>query len=258
MAYEHILYDTAEHVARVTLNVPDKLNPLSAEMLGELSHAFAAARDDADVRAIVLTGAGRAFSAGADLRAVSPGRDLGVSLERGYNPLVAAMRALPKPILASVNGVCAGAACGIALACDIVVAARSASFIEVFARIALLPDAGNTYFLPRAIGTPRALAASLLADDIGAEQAHAWGMIWQVVDDAALTETVAVLAGRLARGPSATYGLIKRAIYAGGERSLADQLQFEADLQRRAGFTADHAEGVAAFKEKRAARFTGT
>jgi 2-(1,2-epoxy-1,2-dihydrophenyl)acetyl-CoA isomerase len=255
---EQILAEAAGGIFRITLNRPDKLNPLSAQLMDELGQAMAQAGEDPAVRVVVLTGNGRAFSAGADLRGgISPGGDLGAALERSYNPLVGAMRAMPKPIIAAVNGIAAGAACNIALACDIVIAARSAVFIEVFARIGLLPDAGGTFVLPRAIGTPRALAASLLAEDITAERALEWGMVWQVVDDADLPAAADALARRLAAGPTRAYAAIKQALYASERNTLGEQLALEAELQRGLGHTADFAEGVAAFREKRPAGFTG-
>lgn len=255
---EQILAEAAGGIFRITLNRPDKLNPLSAQLMDELGQAMAQAGEDPSVRVVVLTGNGRAFSAGADLRGgIAPGGDLGAALERSYNPLVSAMRAMPKPIIAAVNGIAAGAACNIALACDIVIAARSAMFIEVFARIGLLPDAGGTYVLPRAIGTPRALAASLLAEDITAERALEWGMVWQVVDDADLPAAADALARRLAAGPTRAYAAIKQALYASERNTLGEQLALEAELQRGLGHTADFAEGVAAFRDKRPAAFTG-
>jgi 2-(1,2-epoxy-1,2-dihydrophenyl)acetyl-CoA isomerase len=254
-----ILAERHDGVLRLVLNRPDKLNPLSPSMLDTLWGHITGAATDRAVRAVVLTGTGRAFSSGADLRAgLSQGADLGRALETHYNPLVLAMRALPKPIIAGINGICAGAACNLALACDILVAARSASFSQIFARIGLLPDAGGTYFLPRIIGSQRAMAAAMLADQIGAEQALQWGMVWQVVDDQELDASVNALAQRLAQGPTAAYAAIKRAMGLGAAGDLATQLQLEADLQRELGQSADFAEGVGAFLQKRPAKFTGT
>jgi 2-(1,2-epoxy-1,2-dihydrophenyl)acetyl-CoA isomerase len=247
-------------VCRIALNRPEKLNPLSAEMLESLHEAIVAAGKDDKVRCVMLTGNGRAFSSGADLsaRGLDHKVDLGDTLERRYHPLVLAIQALGKPVVAAVNGICAGAACNLALACDIVLAARSASFIEIFTRIGLLPDAGGTYFLPRVIGTQRAMAASLLAEPIPAETAREWGMVWQVVDDSELAAVAGALCARLASGPTRAYAAVKRAITASGANTLEQQLAMEASLQRGLGFSADFAEGVAAFKEKRPARFSGT
>ena len=257
MSYETIQAETTGGICRITFNRPDKLNPLSATLLRETADAFTAASADAAIRAIVLTGSGRAFSAGADLREAGLTQDLGAALEDRYNPLVTAIRSAPKPVLAAINGICAGAACNIALACDIVVATRSAVFIEVFARIGLIPDAGGTWFLPRAIGTPRAVAASMLADDIPAERAADWGLIWQAIDDADFAATVDALAQRLATGPTRAYAAIKSAIYTAEGPGLAAQLALEAELQRDLGHSTDMREGIASFLEKRKANFTG-
>jgi 2-(1,2-epoxy-1,2-dihydrophenyl)acetyl-CoA isomerase len=214
------------------------------------------------VRAVLLTGAGRAFCAGQDLseRDVSPGAapiDLSVSLGSHYNPLVRRLRALPKPIVCAVNGVAAGAGANIALACDVVLAARSARFVQAFSRIGLIPDSGGTYFLPRLVGTARAMGLALLAESLDAGQAEQWGLIWKAVDDAQLADESAALARRLASGPTRGYGLLKRALYASSGNSLDAQLDLERDLQREAGLSSDYREGVSAFKEKREARFQG-
>ena len=257
MSYETITARTDGAICRIAFNRPDKLNPLSATLLRESFAAFTAAVGDDAVRAIVLTGAGRAFSAGADLREAGLSADLGAALEERYNPLITAIRAAPKPVLAAVNGICAGAACNIALACDIVVATRSAVFIEVFARIGLMPDAGGTWFLPRAVGTPRAVGASMLAEDIPAERAAAWGLIWECVDDESFSARVDALAERLATGPTRAYAAIKLAIYAAEGPGLPAQLALEAELQGELGHSADLREGIASFIEKRKAAFTG-
>jgi 2-(1,2-epoxy-1,2-dihydrophenyl)acetyl-CoA isomerase len=219
-------------------------------------------RKDRGVRALVLTGAGRAFCAGQDLqdRAVAPGdapRDLGASLEANYKPLVLALRALPMPVIAAVNGVAAGAGASIALACDVVIAARSASFIQAFCRLGLVPDAGGTYFLTRSVGAPRAMGLALLGDTLAAQQAADWGLIWQCVDDAELMPTVHALALRLATGPTRGYARTKQAIHAAEHRILEEQLDLERDFQRELGRTRDYREGVDAFLAKRAPSFTG-
>jgi len=249
-------------VLTATLNRPEKLNAFNPEMHAGLRAALEQALDDAAVRAVLLTGAGRAFCAGQDLseRNTAPGAapiDLSVSLGANYNPLVRRMRALPKPIVCAVNGVAAGAGANIALAGDIVLAARSASFVQAFAKLGLIPDSGGTYFLPRLVGTARAMALALLGERLSAEDAERWGLIWKAVDDEDLAGEAADLARSLAAGPTRGYGLLKRAIYASASNGLDAQLDLERDLQREAGFTEDYREGVAAFKEKRAPRFTG-
>ena len=272
MPYETILFDVAEGVATVTLNRPDKLNCFTAAMHVELRDALARVRADASVRALLITGAGRGFCAGQDLtesvmsRSPSPGTgegrgedtgDIGGTLEQNYNPLVLGLRALPIPVICAVNGVAAGAGCNVALACDLVLAARSASFIEVFSRIALIPDAGGTYFLPRLVGQARAIGMALTADKVGAEQAEQWGLIWKCYDDDKLMPEARALAAQLAKGPTRAYALIKQALYASSSNSIEQQLALEAKLQREAGKTSDFAEGVRAFLDKRSARFSG-
>ena len=257
-----ILVSLDAGVLTITLNRPDKLNAFTPDMHEELRGAFARAEGDAQVRAVLLTGAGRGFCAGADLsqRDVSPGAapiDLSVSLGTNYNPLVRRMRALPKPIVCAVNGPAAGAGANVALACDVVLAARSASFLQAFSRIGLLPDAGGTYFLPRLVGTARAMGLALLADKLSAEDAERWGLIWKAVDDAVLMDEASALARRLAAGPTKGYALLKRAMYASAANSLDAQLDLERDLQREAGFSEDYREGVAAFLAKRSPSYKG-
>ena len=247
-------------VQTITLNRPEKLNALNPEMHERLAAAFERARRESEIRAVLLTGAGRGFCTGQDLaeRDVRPGAppiDLSLSLGRHYNPLVRRMRELPKPIVCAVNGVAAGAGANLALACDIVIAARSASFVQAFSRLGLVPDAGGSYFLPRLVGTARAMGLALLAEKLSAEQAAQWGLIWKAVDDASLPAEARAVAEQLAQGPTKGYGLLKKALYA--ENGLDAQLDLERDLQREAGLTNDYREGVTAFKEKRAPRFTG-
>jgi 2-(1,2-epoxy-1,2-dihydrophenyl)acetyl-CoA isomerase len=243
-------------VQTITLNRPDKLNAFNPEMHKALRAALEQARDDAAVRAVLLTGAGRGFCAGQDLaeRNVAPGAapiDLSVSIGTHYNPLVRRLRELPKPVVCAVNGVAAGAGANIALACDLVLAARSAKFVQSFSRIGLIPDSGGTYFLPRLVGTARAMGLALLAEPLAAEDAERWGLIWKVFDDDKLMPEALAVARRLAAGPSKGFGLLKRAMYASPGNSLDAQLDLERDLQREAGFSEDYRKGVAEFLAKR-------
>jgi 2-(1,2-epoxy-1,2-dihydrophenyl)acetyl-CoA isomerase len=260
MTYEQIAYSSADGIARITLDRPERLNSFTRRMHAEVRDALAAVRGDASARVLVLTGAGRGFCAGQDLsdRAVAPGDapvDLGESIEANYIPLVTGLRALPMPVLCAVNGVAAGAGANVALACDIVVAARSATFIQAFCRIGLVPDSGGTWFLPRLVGTARAAGLALLGDKLPAEQAAAWGLIWQCVDDAELAPTVDRLAAQLAQASPRGLAAIKQALQESAGNSLEAQLARERDLQRELGFGADYREGVAAFLEKRAPKF---
>lgn len=262
MAYDHILYESRGGVGRLTLNRPDRLNSFNDAMHAEVRDALAAARGDASVRVLLLTGAGRGFCAGQDLsdRAVAPGGaavDLGASIDRNYKPLVLALRSMHVPTVCAVNGVAAGAGANLALACDIVVATKSASFIQAFCRIGLVPDSGGTYWLPRLVGTARAIGLAMLGDKVSAEQAAAWGMIWQAVDDAAFAEAVEKLLAQLAAAPTKGLVATRRAIHASSSNALEAQLDLERDLQRELGYGEDYREGVAAFVEKRAPRFTG-
>ena len=262
MKFNAILLDIAEGVATITLNRPDKLNSFTGEMHADLKQAMQIIMADAGVRVLMITGAGRGFCAGQDLseRMVGEGKettDAGNSLEKNYNPLLKQLRALPYPVVCAVNGVAAGAGCNLVLACDIVIAARSASFIQIFSRIGLIPDAGGTYTLPRLVGTARAMAAAMLAEKVSAEQAEQWGMIWKCVDDAQLMNEAKALARQLAGQATRALGLTKRAIYASANNTFEQQLDLERDLQREAAKSEDFREGVAAFKEKRPAKFTG-
>ncbi|HEU4516984.1 MAG TPA: 2-(1,2-epoxy-1,2-dihydrophenyl)acetyl-CoA isomerase PaaG [Steroidobacteraceae bacterium] len=261
MTYESILYASADGIARLTLNRPDRLNSLNTGMHAELRDALARVATDGS-RVLVLTGAGRGFCAGQDLgdRQVTGGgarADLGESIERNYKPLILGLRALPVPTVAAVNGVAAGAGASLALACDLVVAASSASFIQAFSRLGLVPDSGATWFLPRLIGRARALGLAMLGERLSATDAAQWGLIWRCVDDAAFAGVVDDLARALAAGP--TRGLVRprEAMDAAATQGLAAQLDVERDYQRELGYTHDYAEGVAAFAGKRAARFTG-
>jgi 2-(1,2-epoxy-1,2-dihydrophenyl)acetyl-CoA isomerase len=260
--FQSIRLEVEGSVATLTLNRPDRLNSFTDAMHAEVRLALDSVRASRSLRALVVTGAGRGFCAGQDLndRKVSPGGepvDLGASIEKNYKPLVLALRSLPIPVIAAVNGVAAGAGANIALACDVVVAARSASFVQAFSRLGLIPDAGGTYFLTRRLGSPRALGLALFADKLPAEQAQAWGLIWKCVDDAQLMPTVRQMAAQLAAGPTLGFARTKQAIYAAERQSLEQQLDLERDTQRELGRSHDYREGVAAFLEKRTPRFAG-
>jgi 2-(1,2-epoxy-1,2-dihydrophenyl)acetyl-CoA isomerase len=261
MSYQTILFDLTGGVARLTFNRPDRLNSFNTTMHAEVREALGRVAGT-DARVLVVTGAGRGFCAGQDLgdRAVAPGGaavDLGESIEKNYKPLVLALRSLQMPIIAAVNGVAAGAGANIALACDLVIAARSASFVQAFSKLGLVPDSGGTWFLPRLIGNARAIGLTLLGEKLSAEQAAQWGLIWRCVEDAELSAVVDGLATQLAAAP--TRGLVRtrQALYEGWGRTLEQQLDIERDYQRELGYTADYAEGVAAFTQKRPPQFTG-
>jgi 2-(1,2-epoxy-1,2-dihydrophenyl)acetyl-CoA isomerase len=245
----------------ITFNRPDRLNAFNEAMHDSLRSALAQAEADESCRGIMITGSGRGFCTGQDLsdRLAKPGETvvLGGTLETYYNPLVRKLRALPFPVVAAVNGVAAGAGCNIALACDIVLAARSASFIQSFARVGLVPDSGGTWTLPRLIGDARARGLALTAEPLSAQKAEDWGLIWKCVDDAALSSEAQKLCEYFAAAPTQGLALIKRALNASADNTFDAQLDFERDLQREASLTPDYAEGVRAFIEKRKPNFTG-
>ena len=262
MNYENILFSTEDGIARLTLNRPDRLNSFNDAMHAEVRDALERVKADTTTRVLLLTGAGRGFCAGQDLsdRAVLPGEapvDLGASIERNYKPLILGIRALPLPVVCAVNGVAAGAGANIALACDLVIAARSASFIQAFAKIGLIPDSGGTYFLPRLVGSARAMGLALLGDKLSAEDAAEWGLIWRCVDDEQLKTVTDKLLAQLAEGPTRGYAAIKKALQTSASSTLAAQLDLERDLQRTLGYSEDYREGVEAFAAKRSPRFTG-
>jgi 2-(1,2-epoxy-1,2-dihydrophenyl)acetyl-CoA isomerase len=243
------------------LNAPDKLNAVSRKMIAELKDCWETLSTDPSVRAVLLTGAGRGFCAGADLsdpdREQGLGADSGAALEKFFNPVIRLMRSMPKPIVAAVNGPAAGVGMSFALASDIAIAARSATFLQAFARIGLLPDGGSTWFLPRLVGEQRARALAMLAPQITAQQAKEWGLVWDVVDDAELLRTATELARRLADGPTLALARIKAALNQSGGHALSAQLDLERDYQRELGRSEDFKEGVAAFLAKRKPAFKG-
>ncbi len=262
MSYNTIQYSVEEGVGILSLNRPDSLNSFTVEMHKELRAVLKAIKTDATVRCVLLTGCGKGFCAGQDLndRTVSADQgpvDLGDSVEQNYNPLIKSITSLEKPVICAVNGVAAGAGVSLALACDIVFAARSTKFVMAFSKIGVIPDSACTWHLPRAIGLPRAMALALTGERITAEQAADWGMIWKVVDDEQLMTEAGDLARYFATQPTKGLALIKRAMRQSLGNTMADQMELEKDFMRLAGRTSDYKEGVAAFTEKRAPVFTG-
>jgi len=261
MTDQSILVERRDGYRVVTLNRPDRLNAFNQAMHLALRQAIDEAQADATCRALLITGAGRGFCAGQDLndRLAKPGETvvLGAAQEAYYNPLVRKLRSVPFPVVAAVNGVAAGAGCNIALACDIVLAGRSASFVQAFARAGLLPDSGGSWFLPRLIGDARARGLALLAEPLPAEKAESWGLIWKCVDDISLVAEAQKLCEHFASAPTQGLALIKRALNASASNTLDAQLDLERDLQRAASLTPDYAEGVRAFMENRKPNFTG-
>ena len=266
MGYETIILDIADGVARLTLNRPDRLNSFNVDMHREIQSALDEIENDASVRVALITGAGRGFCAGQDLsdRAVAPetenggdGVDLGESLEDRYNPLIRRLTKLPMPVVCAVNGVAAGAGANIALAADIVIAAKSAKFIQSFANIGLVPDSGGSWVLPRLVGQARALGMALTGEPILAEKAADWGLIWKAVDDDQLGAEADALVAKFANAPTRGLAEIKQAIRTAASRTLDEQLDLERDLQRTLGRTEDYKEGVDAFLNKRKPVFKG-
>src|SRR4051812_23598291 len=257
MTYETIQFEPGV-VARITLNRPDRLNSFTNAMHEELRDALA---NLGQARVVVLTGAGRGFCAGQDLndRAVAPCEavDLGETVEQSWNPLIRTLTTLPQPVIARVNGVAAGAGANVALACDIVVAAKSARFIQSFSAIGLIPDSGGTWVLPRLVGQARALGLALTGEPLPADKAAEWGMIWKAVEDGALDAEVDAVANKLASLPPLGLAAIKEMIRSSWQYSLDEELERQAGAMRRLGFTEDYREGVAAFLEKREPKFTG-
>lgn len=263
--FETICFEVVDGVATLTLNRPDRLNSFNDLMHEEVRSALGQVREgrqDGSVRVLVLTGAGRGFCAGQDLsdRSVAPGDeplDLGASVEKNYKPLVLALRGLDLPVIAAINGVAAGAGANIALASDLVFAARSASFIQSFSKLGLIPDTGGTWILPRLLGPARALGLALLGDRLPAEQAEQWGLIWKCVDDEALMPTVTAVAAQLAKGPTFGYAQTKKAIWSSSTNDFESQLELERNMMTVCGRSNDYREGVAAFMEKRVPQFKG-
>lgn len=260
--YETIVFDYRDCVGYITLNRPDKLNSFTGQMHSELRDVLDFLESRADLRGVILTGAGRGFCAGQDLgerQPLEPGqfRDLGEALEKNYKPLILRMRALPAPIICFVNGVAAGAGMSLALACDLIFAVKSAKFIQAFAKISLVPDAGSTHFLPRLIGTQRAMGAAMLAEPISAEQAEQWGMIWKCIEDDQLQSHMQTVHTQLITGATRALAATKHALYASADHSLPEQLELEIELQREMGMSEDYREGSMAFREKRKPLFQG-
>lgn len=259
MDYETILYALDEGVLTITLNRPDSLNAFNSKMTTEIQDALKRAERDPDVRCIVFTGAGRAFSSGEDLKArqAEGTTGFGATLRERYNPIILKLRSIEKPVIASVNGVAAGAGCSLALACDLRIASEKASFIEAFVRVGLVPDSGASFFLPRLVGLGKALEMAITGDAVDAGEAYRIGLVNRVVPPEELDSATRELAGRLARGATKAIGLAKRAMNRATEGALLDILDYEVYAQETAGASADHKEGLAAFLEKRQANFTG-
>ncbi|WP_454693261.1 2-(1,2-epoxy-1,2-dihydrophenyl)acetyl-CoA isomerase PaaG [Achromobacter aegrifaciens] len=261
--YTQIRFTLQRGVGVITLNRPDRLNSFTEVMHAELARALDVMEADSGLRGLIVTGAGRGFCAGQDLGERKPAedgarRDLSLILEQCYRPLISRLRALPVPVVCVMNGVAAGAGASLALACDVVFAVESARFIQAFSKIGLLPDAGGTWFLPRLVGSARAMGAALFGEALSARQAEAWGLIWRVVPDTALADTLAQVNDTLAAGPTRAYAATKAALHASSGNTLAQQFDLECRLQRELGYTDDYLEGMRAFAQKRPPAFTGT
>lgn len=264
MDYRNILYSTEGGIARLTLSRPDKLNSFTGEMHAELRDALDRIQADGSVRVLVLSGAGRAFCAGQDLAdpemsALPDGRlaDIGNVVENNYKPLILRLQNLRVPTIAAVNGIAAGAGASVALACDLVVATKSASFLQAFSKVGLIPDTGGTWFLPQRVGMARAIGLAMLADKLPAEKAADWGLIWAAYEDAEFSVKVDAMAAQLAALPTKALVRTRQAMHAAAGHTLEQQLSFEGGFMRELGWSPDYAEGVAAFMEKRAPKFTG-
>ena len=264
MDYRNILYSTEGGIARLTLSRPDKLNSFTGEMHAELRDALDRIQADGSVRVLVLSGAGRAFCAGQDLAdpemsALPDGRlaDIGNVVENNYKPLILRLQNLRVPTIAAVNGIAAGAGASVALACDLVVATKSASFLQAFSKVGLIPDTGGTWFLPQRVGMARAIGLAMLADKLPAEKAADWGLIWAAYEDAEFSAKVDAMAAQLAAMPTKALVRTRQAMHAAAGHTLEQQLSFEGGFMRELGWSPDYAEGVAAFMEKRAPKFTG-
>lgn len=255
MTYEAIDFAAVDGVATITLNRPQVMNALNSRMRHEITEAVSGL--SAEIRCVVMTGAGRGFCSGQDLTDRAAAADLEGTLRDEYEPMLRAIRACPAPVIAAVNGVAAGAGANLALAADVVIAAESATFIQAFARIGLIPDAGGTFVIPRAVGMARAMGMMLFAEPVGARQAADWGMIWEALPDDDFAAGVEARARQLAQGPTGAFRAIREAVEASFGNDMDAQLALEARLQGAAGRSADFVEGVTAFLEKRAARFTG-
>ena len=264
MNYQKILFEVSDGIARLTLNRPDKLNSFTGDMHVELRHALEQVQTDTSIRVLVLSGAGRAFCAGQDLadpdmNPLPDGSqpDIGNLVEKNYKPLVLKLQSLRVPTIAAVNGIAAGAGASLALACDLVIATRSASFLQAFSKIGLVPDTGGTWFLPQRVGMARAMGLALLADRLTAEKAVEWGLIWAVHDDDAFAGEIDSLAARIATMPTKALVRTRQAMHAAPGHTLEQQLSFEGGFMRELGWSKDYAEGVTAFQQKRAPKFTG-